>query len=110
MIASRIPAWTMRVMTSGPNAPAPDSWPMQTLNRPIATPPSRPHSMPDGVEASWPGARVTSTTASSATPMPTTTSVDGMPSIANPTTTGTTAARTPVVGATTPIRPTDSPR
>ena len=33
------------------------------------------HSMPDGVDASWPGARVTRTTATSARPMPTTTSV-----------------------------------
>ncbi len=99
-----------RTSTSGPKAPAPDSWPMHTLNAPIARPPSTPHSMPDFAASSWPGARVTSTTATSATPMPTTTSVDGTPSSANPTATGTTAARTPVVGATTPMRPTASPR
>ena len=97
-------------MTSGPNAPAPDSWPMHTLNRPMPSPPSSPHWRPDAAEASCPGARVTSTTASSASRMPTTTSADGRPSSANPTVTGTTAARTPVVGATTPIRPTARPR
>ena len=66
--------------------------------------------MPDRVEASWPGARVTRMTATSARPMPTTTSVDGTPSSRKPTVTGTTAARTPVVGATTPMRPTARPR
>ena len=55
--------------------------------------------MPDGRSSStWPGARVTSTTATSATTIPTTTSRSGMPSVTNPTTTGMTAARTPVVG------------
>ena len=67
--------------------------------------------MPDGVAASWPGARVTSTTATQR-------EADAHDDLGrrdalerrSPTTTGTTAARTPVVGATTPIRPTASPR
>ena len=41
--------------------------------------------------------------------MPTMTGAAGRPWYVNPTATGKSAARTPVVGATTPIRPTASP-
>ncbi len=96
--------------TSGPNAPAPDSWPTHTLKAPIASPASSAQRIPDGRSVAWPGALVTRTTATMARTIPMIASGRGMPSSTNPTPTGTTAASTPVVGATTPIRPTARPR
>ena len=67
------------------SAPSPENWPTHTLNRPIIVPPRSAHPMPDGRSSSTcPGARVTSTTASSATTIPTTTIRSGMPSRQEP--------------------------
>src|SRR6478735_3156051 len=59
-------AWTSRMTTSGANALSPDSWPMHTLNAPSIRPESSAHWSPDGRPSSLAGARVTSTTATSA--------------------------------------------
>jgi hypothetical protein len=82
---------------------------MATPNSPIVVPamsaslnPSRP---PDSSAT-----RDTSTTATTAITMPASTTGPGTPSVAKPATTGMTAARTPVTGATIPIRPIASPR
>src|SRR5918993_1022953 len=103
-------AWTSRTMTSRPNALSPLNCPTQMLNRPIAMPAMSAHRIPDGRSVPTPGVRVTRTTATSATRMPATVAGAGRPSVRNPNATGTVALRTPVTGATTPIRPTASPR
>ena len=81
---------------------------MQTLSRPIPTPAITPNGRPDGrLDASV--TRETRTTATIASPIPTSVKVGGTPSRTIPVTTGISAARTPVTGATTPIRPTARP-
>src|SRR3954462_4393881 len=83
---------------------------MHTLKPPRITAASNANGTPDGRSGSDPGARVTRITATIAATMPTTAAGCGTPSSMNPTVTGTTAESTPVVGATTPIRPTARPR
>src|SRR5690349_10623140 len=109
MIVTRSKAWSRRAITSGPRAVVPDSCPMHVLNTPVDRPAASAQAIPDGREGSAPGARVTRTTATKATRIPTMTAGCGIPSTAIPTMTGTTADNTPVVGATTPIRPTARP-
>ena len=77
--------------------------------RPIPSPPTSASPSPDGPPPSS-RTRDTRTTATIARAIPTRTSGGGRPSRTIPAVTGMSAARTPVTGATTPIRPTASPR
>ncbi len=98
-----------RMTTSGPKACPSLICAAHTLNAPIATPPTSASSMPDRPPPSS-RTRDTSTTATTAAAIPTSTSGGGRPSRTIPAVTGISAAMTPVTGATTPIRPTASPR
>ncbi len=99
---------TRRMTASGPNAWPSLIWARKTLNRPIPTPATSAKRTPDGpLDSSL--TRDTRTTATIASAIPTSVSVDGTPSSTIPATTGISAAITPVTGATTPIRPTARP-
>ena len=82
---------------------------MATPKKPIAVPPTNASVRPSRPPVSS-ATRDTSTTATTASTIPTRTSGGGIPCVTKPAITGMTAARTPVTGATIPIRPIASPR
>src|SRR5579859_6404961 len=108
MTPTKATIWTMRRIASGQYTDPCDSLEMMTLNSPIATPARSPKRRPDGPSLSSPD-RETRRTAAIATTIPIVTGGGGRPWRTIPTPTGTSTAKTPVTGATTPIRPTARP-